>query len=660
MIENLSNMIKEEIVKLNFHAPYGERVSPIEPIIFRAYKVDDKKIIITIEESGNEDEHIFCNYLKDEFEMNEFFEGISVDTHIMDNSTFGTHYGYGENPKCEHVRTSFSIYDDTIENDIYFFEGLWSPPEEYVENGILEDRSYKDRDDIIGSYISFYLNDFFSCQETEEDNEKDNKEDNEEVDVTKIFEECESKHITESSNIICDCGYKWKNRETAKNDIISMIKKNGYYPYVAEDKNALIRVLAICEHKKIPSIGMYGIIDIQRKGKKRWEWNQDQEYNNSISGRFVDYLCDDCSERKESVVCNVRIIPEMYKGETLDSQIKRADIFYDIENGIQRTMNNAWADVQYREDTVSQPAIDEPILDGSLDPNFLEKISSIHIFGSGKVIAKYPLDRKENISFISTPDIISKIEESGKWRIVNVANVFHAVKNPDDNIIFDIPKELDFSGKLVVFGETGSGKSTLLSYLGRLATSENQNVFTVESPKSLSIEDATCLDNNESVVNTVLLCRPDLVLFDEIRDKKHFVQLKQLSLACPNIIGSFHATEIFEALTRFSSLNGDRSYGELSTIANKFVHVQNGKITNWYTLETTLSSRLRSEFYCDGERPVTEIRDRKNNVVGWLFYFANDINVVKSGKYQENKNNNRWYESTRIRHGKPKKILVKS
>jgi len=182
----------------------------------------------------------------------------------------------------------------------------------------------------------------------------------------------------------------------------------------------------------------------------------------------------------------------------------------------------------------------------------------------------------------------------------------------------------------MVFGITAAGKSTLLSCVGKEAVEQNRNIFTIESPKSLSVADATHLDNNEDAVNTVLLCRPDLVLFDEVRDKKHYQQLKQLSLACPHIIGSFHATEIFEALARFSALNGDRSYGELSTIINRFIHVENGKIVNWYTLKTTLSSRLNGEFYCDGERPVTEIRDKDDNVVGWLFYFANDINIVKN------------------------------
>jgi predicted PilT family ATPase len=120
--------------------------------------------------------------------------------------------------------------------------------------------------------------------------------------------------------------------------------------------------------------------------------------------------------------------------------------------------------------------------------------------------------------------------------------------------------------------------------------------------------------------------------------RKHFSQLKQLSLACPHIIGSFHATEIFEALVRFSSLNGSRRYGEVSTIVDKFIHVQKGEIVNWYTLNTTLSSKLNGEFHCDGERPVTEIRDKNNSVVGWLFYFARDINIVKNNKYRPDEN----------------------
>ena len=150
----LLDIIREEIVETNFHLPYNEGVEPIDPTIFRAYRTQ-----------GGNDEHVFCNYLEDESETNEFFDGISIDTFILDNSTFGTHYRYGENPKHEFTKVLFDIYDKTIENDIYFFEGLWSLPEECLEDGILKDRSYEDRDGMIESYINSYLNDFFSYQE---------------------------------------------------------------------------------------------------------------------------------------------------------------------------------------------------------------------------------------------------------------------------------------------------------------------------------------------------------------------------------------------------------------------------------------------------------------------------------------------------------------
>jgi predicted PilT family ATPase len=266
----------------------------------------------------------------------------------------------------------------------------------------------------------------------------------------------------------------------------------------------------------------------------------------------------------------------------------------------------------------------------TLDILLLAKISSIHVFPSGRAIIKYPLDETENKAVSVSPDMIEMIKSSGNWRIVNADGVFHAIRNPDGAIKFEIPEGLDLSGKSVVFGITGAGKSTLLSCVGKEAVEQNKNVFTIESPKSLCVADATHLENNEDAINTVLLCRPDLILFDEIRDSRHYKQLKQLALACPQLIGSFHATEIFEALARFSAFNGDRSYGELSTIVDRFIHVDKGKIVNWYTLRTTLSSHLSGEFYCDGERPVTEIRDRHNNIVGWLFYFANDINIVKN------------------------------
>ena len=262
--------------------------------------------------------------------------------------------------------------------------------------------------------------------------------------------------------------------------------------------------------------------------------------------------------------------------------------------------------------------------------DLLNNCSSVHLFPSGKVIFKFPLGREKNVTTELPEGGIEELKSAiASWRIVEANGVLHAVKNPTGEVSTEIPSDLNLSGKIIIFGEVGSGKSTFLNTIGRKRVNDGDNVFTIESPKTLSIKDATCLANDESSVETVLLCRPDIVLFDEIRERKHYKQLKDLSLACENIIGSFHATDIFEAIARFSALNGDRTYGEVSTIINQFVHIEKGRIVNWYTLKTTLSSQLSGEFYADGERPVTTIYDKDNDEVGWLFYFANDINIVK-------------------------------
>jgi len=265
--------------------------------------------------------------------------------------------------------------------------------------------------------------------------------------------------------------------------------------------------------------------------------------------------------------------------------------------------------------------------------DLLNNCSSVHLFPSGRVIFKFPLGKGENIIKKLSKEEIEELKSiTISWRTVEADGVLHAVKNPTGEVSTEIPSDLILTGKTIIFGEVGSGKSTFLKTIGKKRVNDGDNVFTVESPKTLSIEDATCLANDESCIETVLLCRPDIVLFDEIRDRRHYKQLKELSLACKNIIGSFHATDIFEAVARFSSLNGDRSYGEVSTIVNQFVHIEKGQIVNWYTLKTKLSSQLSGEFYADGERPVTTIYDKDGDEVGWIFYFANDINVVKASR----------------------------
>ena len=145
-------VIREEAVELNFHLPNCEGIEPCEPVIFNAVKVDKNKIIIKqIEECSGE--HIFCNYLKNE-EVDLFFDNIDVETMVMDNSTFGTHYQYGMNPISEHVKVMFNVHENIngVDTEINFCDGMWFTTMD--NEGVVGDVAELDRDSYIKSYIA--------------------------------------------------------------------------------------------------------------------------------------------------------------------------------------------------------------------------------------------------------------------------------------------------------------------------------------------------------------------------------------------------------------------------------------------------------------------------------------------------------------------------
>lgn len=87
---------------------------------------------------------------------------------------------------------------------------------------------------------------------------------------------------------------EWNNRQKAIADVISLIRNNGYYPCIVDDTSAFTRILPMCKHHKIANFG-HNIIDIQRKGKKRWEWDKSPEYWCPVSGDFIDNFCEYCT-----------------------------------------------------------------------------------------------------------------------------------------------------------------------------------------------------------------------------------------------------------------------------------------------------------------------------------------------------------------------------
>jgi len=125
----MKKIIREETIEESFE--HGNGAVTITKKKIKAIQ-EGEKIIVVIEEDGNES--IFCNYLKDEYEVMVFFNSIRVDEDIMKNEDFGTDYRYGENPKS----TTMCVYFTLPYGEI-FSDGLWLNEE--------RNELYKNRDD---------------------------------------------------------------------------------------------------------------------------------------------------------------------------------------------------------------------------------------------------------------------------------------------------------------------------------------------------------------------------------------------------------------------------------------------------------------------------------------------------------------------------------
>ncbi|HMB46342.1 MAG TPA: hypothetical protein VKL21_11030 [Candidatus Methanoperedens sp.] len=125
----MKKIIREETIEESFE--HGNGTATVTKKKIKAIQ-EGEKIIVVIEEDGNES--VFCNYLKDEYEVMVFFNSIRLDEDIMKNEDFGTNYRYGENPKS----TTMCVYFTLPYGEI-FSDGLWLNEE--------RDELYKNRDD---------------------------------------------------------------------------------------------------------------------------------------------------------------------------------------------------------------------------------------------------------------------------------------------------------------------------------------------------------------------------------------------------------------------------------------------------------------------------------------------------------------------------------
>ena len=155
-------------------------------------------------------------------------------------------------------------------------------------------------------------------------------------------------------------------------------------------------------------------------------------------------------------------------------------------------------------------------------------------------------------------------------------------------------------------------------------------VKTMEKPRDLQVIDEitqyTSLEGDMSKTgNILLMVRPDITIFDEVRTTEDFIVYADLRLAGVGMVGIVHATKAIDAIQR---LIGRVELGVIPQVVDTVIHIEAGKIAKILILEyvVKIPSGLKEE---DLARPVIEIRDYYTGIVEYEIYsFGEQIVVV--------------------------------
>lgn len=182
---------------------------------------------------------------------------------------------------------------------------------------------------------------------------------------------------------------------------------------------------------------------------------------------------------------------------------------------------------------------------------------------------------------------------------------------------------------ILIAGAPGEGKSTFAQAVTSYLATKNLIIKTIEAPRDLQVDKTiTQLSffhaSHQEIRDILLLSRPDITIFDEVRNHDDFHLYKDLRLAGIWMIGVMHATQPIDALQRFLHAV---DLGSAAHVITCIVFIKAGQIEQLLTLKQTVKVPM-GMMAEDLARPVIEVTDARTWIVTHEVYSYGEQVVV--------------------------------